>query len=464
MFNHNDKKSSISLHYLSYQYPKEHWAVDPIKEGTGIAFFTVNNCYRYVVKLNPSDSRGYRFLVSYIGKTDQPISNSFNRPYQSAEELGLLDVTAIMMAVYYRLNIPIVQCAQAGNNAHSFDSLTKTIHIGNPKEPGMLHMHGIGRGDTTCEYIMGVPLEGPELGVTFDMRGETPDVPGNSKKIKWQKDQLSKALATIKGTLVDYIKTSEFQKEFAHDITIQMVDYQKDLKLSITMGTLNRFKMFNLSDYPKDHWVFHPKKDDVCIGFFDYLDQYRYVLQLNRYDSRGDRLLITYLGKKNQTIFSSFKYPYEVIEQRGLFTVAHIVSGIYKQLGFPIVQILQPGNNSQGIDQKTHTILLGNQNEPNRLLVHVIGRGNPEDEYISIVPLQGPVPGEIFDTRGATPHIAGNQKRIPWNREKQMACLETMKAALSSYKASEEYLKTFSNKVTIEIEPPPLHAEHKKGL
>ena len=40
---------------------------------------------------------------------------------------------------------------------------------------------------------------------------------------------------------------------------------------------------------------------------------------------------------------------------------------------------------------------IGTKNEPNFLHGHVVGRGDPEHDYIQGVPLLGPVPGESFD-------------------------------------------------------------------
>src|SRR5689334_21811769 len=118
------------INYLAYDYPENHWSVKPEKEGTGIAYFTYRNKYRYLVKFNPTDSRGYRILVTYIGEFDKPIQSTFNRTYSIAEQKGLAEVLTFMTAIFKRLGIPLVQTAQAGNNSHSFDVSRDTIQIG----------------------------------------------------------------------------------------------------------------------------------------------------------------------------------------------------------------------------------------------------------------------------------------------------------------------------------------------
>jgi hypothetical protein len=448
------QKADQQIVYLKYHYPMDHWAVNPTKERTGIAFFIFRDKYRYIVKLNPTDRRGYRILVSYLGKMNEDIQNSFNRPYTLEEQIGLLEIITVIITIYKIIGIPLVQCEQAGNNAHSFDPQSKIVQIGNVDEPSTLHMHIFGRGDDR-EYIKDIPLNGPELGVRFDMRGGASNILGNCKKIKWESNLLSIALDVFKQTLLDYSHTEEFKNEFSSSLTMDIQHLNSphsNPKLNISRQS-DRIKMFNLSDLPVNHWTFHPRQGNFCIAFFTVYDQYQYVLQLNRHDRRGNRVLITYIGEKTQNIYSSFKFPYKTSEQRGLLIVAGLMTSVYKNMGFPIVQIVQGGNNAQAFDKQTCTIILGNKNEPHRLLLHVFARGNPQKKYDRFLPeLKGPFPGKIFNTRADSHDDAGNEEKITWDPLSKLFTLNTLTCALAEYCLSDEFLREFSQKIVVNFD------------
>ena len=107
--------------YIEFKYDKDHWALDNTKEGTCLAFVKFRDKYNYAIKLNPTDRRGYRALISYIGEDKIDIQTTFNRQYSVAEQRGLSDVTTFMIEIYKRLGLPIIQTAQAGNNSHSLN-------------------------------------------------------------------------------------------------------------------------------------------------------------------------------------------------------------------------------------------------------------------------------------------------------------------------------------------------------
>ncbi|MBA3662261.1 MAG: hypothetical protein H0W64_11055 [Gammaproteobacteria bacterium] len=207
--------------YMEHTYPENHWALDSTKEGTCVAFIKANDKYNYALKLNPTDKRGYRALVTYVGMDDADIQSTFNRQYTLREQKGLSSVTTLMVEIYKKLGLPIVQTAQAGNNAHSLDEFGIT-QIGNTKEPSMLHTHIWGRGNPKQEYIPGIPLEGPKPGEMFDMMAKTPTVPGNERKMPWDPKQLEKGLEIFKKTLHEYANSSEFRQEFGKALKVNI--------------------------------------------------------------------------------------------------------------------------------------------------------------------------------------------------------------------------------------------------
>lgn len=231
--------------YSSHQYAPDHWALDSTKEGTCLAFVTFKNQYKYAIKLNPTDRRGYRMLVTFVGTAQDEIQSTFNRQYSTAEQRGLAEVTALMIAVYKKIGLPIVQTAQAGNNAHSLDEESGITQIGNHKEPNLLHTHLWGRGNPRQHYIAGIPLDGPKPGALFDMMAKTPQVPGNEKKIGWTPEQLQKGLAVFKNNLHQYLASSEFRQEFSA-LEVSIYDYKMLINKSKTPSKSRAFAGLSL--------------------------------------------------------------------------------------------------------------------------------------------------------------------------------------------------------------------------
>src|SRR3982750_4538787 len=89
--------------YIECKYDKDHRALDNTKEGTCLAFVKFRDKYSYAIKLNPTDRRGYRALVSYIGDKKVDIQTTFNRQYTVAEQRGLSDATTLMIEIYKKL-------------------------------------------------------------------------------------------------------------------------------------------------------------------------------------------------------------------------------------------------------------------------------------------------------------------------------------------------------------------------
>lgn len=250
---------SHSNKFIEYKYDESHWAVDNLSSGTCLAFVKFRNKYNYVMKLNPSDCRGYRSLMCFIGDDTTDIQHAFNREYTVAEQRGLSDVTIIMTEVYKKLGLAIVQTIQAGNNAHSLLP-SGVVQIGSEAEPNLLHTHMWARGNPEQEYILGIPLRGPNPGNVFEMKAKNPNVPSlvPSDKIRWKPKELEQALLVMKSILHDYCCSSEFQEEFGGILTIDICQSNKPLeKPAVSAGesllhrTLFVSQQENLNDQNK---------------------------------------------------------------------------------------------------------------------------------------------------------------------------------------------------------------------
>jgi probable phosphoglycerate mutase len=152
----------------------------------------------YAVYLNPTDKRGYRSLVRLINN-DRMVS-TINREYTSSERIGLALTMALITEAYTRI-VPIAQNALAGNNAHSLDPKTGIVQLGTSEEPIFLHGHVFGRGNPEVKYIEDIPLDGPTLGVIFDMRAQSPQEPGNDKKVSWKPGEMNKVVRRLKAEI-----------------------------------------------------------------------------------------------------------------------------------------------------------------------------------------------------------------------------------------------------------------------
>ncbi|MBA3284535.1 MAG: hypothetical protein H0U27_05685 [Nitrosopumilus sp.] len=87
--------------------------------------------------------------------------------------------------------------------------------------------------------------------------------------------------------------------------------------------------------------------------------------------------------------------------KEGLLLVIQMVESAFRQL-VPIVQTFKAGNNSHKFDPETRITYIGKAEEPSFLHIHVVGRGDPEAEYIAGIKLDGPIPGLNFDMMGKT--------------------------------------------------------------
>lgn len=183
-----------------FKYDSAHWActVSAKKDDNFIEISRVDNSL-FLVKLNPTDSRGYRTIVQYIGEQGVPfadnINKTFNRLYTVEEKIKLFIVTSHVSKFYESLGL-VAQIEYAGNNSHELKN--GVLRLGKQSEPSVLHSHIICRGDPEYAYIGDVKLRGPIPGELFDMRnGKTKWEPGEMK-------QVSQQIKKISGSLVDH--------------------------------------------------------------------------------------------------------------------------------------------------------------------------------------------------------------------------------------------------------------------
>lgn len=168
---------------------------------------------------------------------------------------------------------------------------------------------------------------------------------------------------------------------------------------------------FNNIQYPVNHWAHrYPQKTDrgfICK--FNY-SKNEYTVCLNSTDSRGYRsivsLVVAFPGMK-----TTFNRPYNLSEKVGLQLSLTVVAHAYEKLNL-VGQVEIAGNNSHLFENDQLT--LGTIKEPSLLHGHIIGRGDPNFEYVLGVPLRGPKPGELFNMRGNDLTTPGNDKKTPW--------------------------------------------------
>jgi hypothetical protein len=148
--------------------------------------------------------------------------------------------------------------------------------------------------------------------------------------------------------------------------------------------------------YPSTHFAVNipDPSDDSFICILKY-NHYQFLIQLNTTDARGYRSIIRLIDRAD--INSTFNRVYTFGELNAIMHVASAFVCALQDLGL-IVQIELAGNNSQTLVE--NNIVLGNDNEPSMLHLHIICRGNPDYEYITGVKLRGPIIGALFNMRG----------------------------------------------------------------
>lgn len=195
---HPQTKSNDIIYYPVSEYKRDHWALQfpkPTDENF-IVILKLDNVL-INIKLNSSDARGYRTIVTIVA---EDMASTLNRAYTNKEKRALQTVLGLVSEAYENAGCPIVQQQVAGNNSQSLTKDGK-IQIGNAREPNMLHGHIIIRGNPKNAYIGNVILNGPEPNILFNMRGDGTEE-GNKSKIKWNPGEMN----TIATTILEQIK------------------------------------------------------------------------------------------------------------------------------------------------------------------------------------------------------------------------------------------------------------------
>ena len=167
-----------------------------------------------------------------------------------------------------------------------------------------------------------------------------------------------------------------------------------------------------MASLPSDHWALQPLSlKNTSVVAVAYFERSMYAVHMHPHDKRGYRSIVRLID--NEAMLSTLNRQYSTSERIGLALLMASVTEAYTRI-LPIGQNIVAGNNAHKFDPATGTLQLGTSDEPISLHGHVIGRGNPEEHYIDGIPLDGPVPGLIFDLRAQSVHEPGNDKKVSW--------------------------------------------------
>jgi hypothetical protein len=208
--------------------------------------------------------------------------------------------------------------------------------------------------------------------------------------------------------------------------------------ISRTLSTLiPEKKAFYKGNYAPDHWALRPSslQDPKVICLAKCLDN-EYVTYINPTDKRGYRCIVALINNKDMA--GTLNREYDRTERVGLSILVAMVEEAFQKF-VPIVQTFKAGNNSHKLDRDTGLTVIGKAEEPSLLHVHLIGRGDPESEYVAGVKLNGPVPGSNFDMMGKTEGEPGNDKKIRWDHAEMDKVVKTLKFEIEKLKP--EYIE-----------------------
>lgn len=106
-------ESKSSKQYADTKYESTHWAVRSwsVEDPEFIAFVSFNKV-SFLVKANPTDMKGYRYIVVLYKEED--MSSTLNRDYSLKERVALQTVLAIVSQVYEDRGL--ISQISAGNN------------------------------------------------------------------------------------------------------------------------------------------------------------------------------------------------------------------------------------------------------------------------------------------------------------------------------------------------------------
>lgn len=139
-----------------------------------------------------------------------------------------------------------------------------------------------------------------------------------------------------------------------------------------------------------------------------------YRVKINA-DARGYRTIVALWDVLDMP--STFNRKSTLQEKQGLLAVAAMIHEAWSLLGLE-TQVYVAGNNSHTFDEKTRQFTIGAK-EVNQCHCHTVCRGDPAREYVSGVPLRGPVPGPEFSMRGDQKGCAGNDAKVKYPDTKQ---------------------------------------------
>ena len=190
-----ESKVPVSERRVEYQnhlvYSDEHWAVkdctvgmlasqclsnitsldqwrllDPVHRFR-VATLWWNRVVPVLIKVNPTDQRGYRCIVTVTDPQNPRLA--FNRVPSPSEQAALSAGLGFMCMLFNSLGL-VGQAVIAGNNSHTSLDKGQRMLAGTQKEMSMIHGHVIARGPLGSEAIPGVPWQGPFPGMEFSLR------------------------------------------------------------------------------------------------------------------------------------------------------------------------------------------------------------------------------------------------------------------------------------------------------
>ena len=179
---------------------------------------------------------------------------------------------------------------------------------------------------------------------------------------------------------------------------------------SINVGYANVLSTYYKGDYPHDHWALQPyslaSPKVVALAYFH---DSEYAIFMNPTDERGYRSIVMLINNKD--MHTTFNRDYTSEERIGLGLLTELLAEAYSNIT-PISQTALMGNNCHHFD--SGSTYLGTAEEPCMLHAHIMGRGNPDVEYVEGVSLHGPVPGVDFLFKSYDPNVPGNDKSVVW--------------------------------------------------
>lgn len=191
-------------------------------------------------------------------------------------------------------------------------------------------------------------------------------------------------------------------------------------------------------NYSPTHWAMkRVTPDDPHFIAKAIFRSFEYTIYLNPTDSRGYRSIICLTDPID--LSKGYNRDYSPEERIGLNLLIALVTQVYAKIGLE-AQSAVAGNNSHSFDPEMGITYIGSSKEPSMLHGHIFGRGNPQGEYIEGVKLGGPIPGELFDMRGITLDVPGNDTKTKWKPGEMSLIATRIKNEIESILADYETL------------------------